>query len=62
MVPRPFDLVQLDFPEGTPALSALQKELKQITFPTAQMALTIKVAPNPDVDVHKQRENSIEYS
>lgn len=62
MVPRPFDLVQLDFPEGTPALSALQKELKQVTFPTAQMALTIKVAPNPDVDVHKQRENSIEYS
>lgn len=38
---------------------ALQKELKQVTFPTAQMAVTIKVAPNPDVDVHKQRENSI---
>lgn len=36
--------------------TALQKELKQVT---AQMALIIQVAPNPDVDVHKQSENSI---
>lgn len=56
---NPFDLALLDLPEGTPLFSlytALQKELKQITFPTAQMALVvIKVVPKTDVDVHEQQ-------
>lgn len=55
----PFDLALLGFPEGTPLFSlytSLQKELKQITFPTSQMALVvIKVAPKTDVDVHQQQ-------
>lgn len=59
LAPGPFDLVLLDFPEGTPLFSlytALQKELKQITFPTAQMALVvIKVVPKTDVGVHEQQ-------
>lgn len=56
---NPFDLALLDLPEGTPLFSlytALQKELKQITFPTAQMALVvIKVVPQTDVDMHEQQ-------
>lgn len=55
----PFDLDQLDFPEGTPLFSlytALQKELKQITVLMAQMALVvIKVVPKADVDECEQQ-------
>lgn len=61
MVPRPLDLALLDSQKAHPFSlhTALQKELKQLIIPIAQMALIIKVALNPDVDVHKQRENSI---
>lgn len=61
MVPGPLDLALLDSQKAHPFSlhTTLRKELKRVTFPTAQMALIVKVAPNPDVDVHKQKENSI---
>lgn len=63
LAPGTFWFGSTNFPEGTPLFSpytALQKELKQITFLTAQMALVvIKVVPKADVDECEQRENSI---
>lgn len=55
---NPFDLALQGFPEVTPLFSlytALKKELKQIVFPTVQMALAvIKVVPKTGGDVHEQ--------